>query len=252
MDATVQGSKMTSSLRDLKVYTTYPHRCSYLEGEEATTLFIDPRQAVDQTLYSNLSMLGFRRSGNHIYRPHCRHCSACIPARVPVDDFKSNRTQRRCMKRNADLQVSMRREISDEESYALYDRYIRMRHADGDMYPPDRGQFESFLNNPWDCTEYVEFRDDGRLIAVAVVDAMLDGLSAIYTFYDPDEETRSLGRYAVLWQIERCRELQLPFVYLGYWIRNCRKMAYKSDYQPLEVLVNNQWQRSTDDLTEGQ
>ena len=241
---------MTSSLRDLKVYTTYPHRCSYLEGEEATTLFIDPRQTVDQTLYSNLSMLGFRRSGNHIYRPHCSHCSACIPARVPVADFRPTRAQRRCLKRNADLRVHSRDSISDDESYALYDRYIRARHADGDMYPPDRDQFESFLNNPWGCTEYFEFRDGERLIAVAVVDLMLDGFSAIYTFYDPDEEARSLGRYAVLWQIERCREQELPYVYLGYWIRNCRKMAYKADFRPLETLINNQRQRSTEGLIE--
>ncbi|MEE4277672.1 MAG: arginyltransferase [Halieaceae bacterium] len=242
---------MTSSLRDLKVYTTYPHRCSYLEGEEATTLFIDPRQNVDQTLYSNLSMLGFRRSGNHIYRPHCSHCNACVPARIPVADFSPNRNQRRCRNRNADLDVQTRRSIvADNESYALYDRYIRQRHSDGDMYPPDRDQFESFLNDPWDCTEYLQFRKDGRLVAVAVVDVMIDGLSAIYTFYDPDEDARSLGRYAILWQIERCRQEGLPYVYLGYWIRNCRKMAYKAGYQPLEVLVNNQWQRGTDGLIE--
>jgi arginine-tRNA-protein transferase len=238
-------------LRDLKVYTTYPHRCSYLEGEEATTLFIDPRQSVDQTLYSNLSVLGFRRSGNHIYRPHCSHCNACIPARIPVDDFRPKRSQRRCLKRNEDLTVEVRSGIvGDDESYALYDRYIRERHADGDMYPPDRDQFESFLNDPWDCTEYLQVRHDGRLIAVAVVDVMVDGLSAIYTFYDPMEDARSLGRFAILWQIERCRREGLPYVYLGYWIRNCRKMAYKADYQPLEVLVNNRWQRSTDGLVE--
>ncbi|MFT7288839.1 MAG: arginyl-tRNA--protein-N-Asp/Glu arginylyltransferase [Halieaceae bacterium] len=236
---------MTSSLRDLKVYTTYPHRCSYLEDEEATTLFIDPRQTVDQTLYSNLSMLGFRRSGNHIYRPHCSHCSACIPARVPVQEFTPSRTQKRCAKRNADLRVVSRESISDAEAYALYDRYIRARHADGDMYPPDRDQFESFLNNPWGCTQYLEFRKDDELLAIAVVDAMLDGLSAIYTFYDPAAESRSLGRYAILWQIERCIREGLPYVYLGYWIRNCRKMAYKVDYQPLEMLISNQWQRST-------
>jgi arginine-tRNA-protein transferase len=241
---------VTSSLRDLKVYTTYPHRCSYLEDEEATTLFIDPRQPVDQTLYSNLSMLGFRRSGNHIYRPHCSHCNACVPARIPVEDFRPSRTQRRCLARNADLTVRSREDQPDSESYDLYDRYIRARHADGDMYPPDRAQFESFLNNPWGCSEYVEFREGQRLLAVAVVDRMLDGLSAIYTFYEPEAEARSLGRYAILWQVERCRKEQQPYVYLGYWIRNCRKMAYKADYRPLELLVNNQWQRSTEGLIE--
>lgn len=241
---------MTSSLRDLKVYTTYPHRCSYLEGEEATTLFIDPRQTVDQTLYTNLSMLGFRRSGNHIYRPHCSHCNACIPARVPVAQFKPNRTQRRCLKKNQDLEVISRSAINDDESYQLYDRYIRARHADGDMYPPDRDQFESFLNDPWDCTDYYQFRKDGILVGVAVVDRMLDGFSAIYTFYDPDEESRSLGRFAILWQIDQCLQLGLSYVYLGYWIRNCQKMSYKSDYQPLEALINNQWKLSTEDLIE--
>ena len=138
--------------------------------------------------------------------------------------------------------------ISDDESYLLYDRYIRARHADGDMYPPDRDQFESFLNNPWGCTEYLEFREGEQLLGVAVVDQMLDGLSAIYTFYDPDAERRSLGRYAILWQIEHCRSRGLPYVYLGYWIRNCRKMAYKADYQPLDVLLNNQWQRAGEGL----
>lgn len=239
---------MTSSLRDLKVYTTYPHRCSYLDGEEATTLFIDPRQSVDQTLYSNLSLLGFRRSGNHIYRPHCSHCSACIPARIPVDEFKTKRVHKRCAKRNNDLQIQSRSTIANDECYELYDRYIRARHADGDMYPPDRDQFDSFLNDPWGCTEYVEFRSAGQLVALAVVDMMLDGVSAIYTFYDPAEEARSLGRYAILWQIEYCRERGLPYVYLGYWIQNCRKMAYKADYQPLEVLENNQWKRCDESL----
>ena len=241
---------MTSSLRDLKVYTTYPHRCSYLTDEEATTLFIDPRQPVDRTLYSNLSMLGFRRSGNHIYRPHCSHCNACVPARVPVDEFEPNRTQKHCIKRNSDLTTEILTDISTDECYDLYDSYIRARHSDGDMYPPDRDQFESFLNNPWNCTEYVAFRDQGELVAIAVVDTMLDGLSAIYTFYAPGAENRSLGRYAILWQIQRCRDEGLPYVYLGYWIRNCRKMAYKADYQPLELLINNHWQRTSDGLIE--
>jgi arginine-tRNA-protein transferase len=241
---------VTSSLRDLKVYTTYPHRCSYLEGEEATTLFIDPRQAVDQALYSNLSLLGFRRSGNHIYRPHCSHCNACVPARVPVRDFAPNRSQKRCIRKNADLQVAELDSIATDECYGLYERYIATRHADGDMYPPDRDQYESFLNNPWNVTRYVGFSEGDTLIAVAVVDEMQDGVSAIYTFYHPDAEPRSPGRYAVLWQIEACRERELPYVYLGYWIRNCAKMAYKADFQPLELMVNNRWQVGTSGLVE--
>ena len=232
---------MTSPMRDLKVYTTYPHRCSYLEDQEATTLFLDPRQPVDQALYSKLSLLGFRRSGNHIYRPHCTHCEACIPARIPVALFQAKRSQRRTWNRNSDLVVERADDIRDEKTFDLYRRYIQQRHADGDMHPPDREQYESFLNNAWDCTRYYRFLAGDEVIAVSVVDELLDGLSAIYTFFDPQADRRSLGSYAILWQIARTRELGLDFLYLGYWIRDCRKMAYKSEYRPLELYIENRW-----------
>jgi len=232
---------VTSSLRDLKVYTTYPHSCSYLEDREATTLFVDPRQEVDQSLYSNLSLLGFRRSGNHLYRPHCNHCQACVPARIPVADFIPNRSQRRTLQANRDLEVECTSDIRDEAAYELYRQYIELRHSDGDMYPPDREQYLSFLNNAWDCTRYYRFYSRGKLTAIAVVDELLDGLSAIYTFFDPLEEKRSLGRYAILWQIQHTVEKNLDYLYLGYWIKNCRKMAYKSEYRPLELFVNGRW-----------
>ena len=228
-------------MRDLKVYTTYPHSCSYLEDQEATTLFVDPRQSVDKKLYSNLSTLGFRRSGNHIYRPHCTHCKACVPARIPVAQFKPGRGQRRIWNRNRDLVVHSTDTIHDDAAFNLYQRYISLRHADGDMYPPEREQYEAFLDNAWGCTRYFRFYEKGTLVAVAVVDELEDGLSAIYTFFEPDVGKRSLGTYAVLWQVEMARELDLGYLYLGYWIRDCRKMAYKADYRPLELHVNNRW-----------
>jgi len=232
---------VTSSMRDLKVYTTYPHSCSYLEDQEATTLFVDPRQTVDKNLYSKLSVLGFRRSGNHIYRPHCTHCDACIPARIPVGEFQLRRGQRRVQRRNRDLMVLACNDIRDDEAFDLYQRYVSLRHADGDMFPPERSQYEAFLNNAWDCTRYYRFYDKGVLIAVAVVDELEDGLSAIYTFFDPSADKRSLGTFAILWQIEKALELGLDYLYLGYWIRGCRKMSYKSDYRPLQVYVNSRW-----------
>jgi len=232
---------VTSSLRDLKVYTTYPHSCSYLEDQEATTLFIDPRQEVDQHLYSSLSNLGFRRSGNHVYRPHCSQCNACIPARIPVQQFQPSRSQRRTLKRNRDLNVERTLDIRDDQAYRLYQRYIEQRHADGDMYPPDREQYESFLNNAWDCTRYYRFYEHQQLLAIAVVDVMTDGLSAIYTFFDPAAAKRGLGSFAILWQVEQAREMGLHYLYLGYWISGCRKMAYKADYQPLELYRNSRW-----------
>ena len=232
---------MTSSLRDLKVYTTYPHSCSYLEDREATTLFVDPRQEVDQALYSNLSVLGFRRSGNHLYRPHCNGCEACIPARIPVEGFRPNRSQRRAMAANRDLEVETTEDIRDQAAFELYRRYIEQRHSDGDMYPPDREQYLSFLDNAWECTRYFRFYEGGKLTAISVVDELLDGLSAIYTFFDPDAEKRSLGRFAILWQVDMVREMGLEYLYLGYWIKGCRKMAYKSEYRPLELYVNGRW-----------
>ncbi|MAL96745.1 MAG: arginyltransferase [Haliea sp.] len=235
---------MTSSLRDLKVYTTYPHTCSYLPDREATTLFIDPRQDIDQALYSRLSQLGFRRSGSHIYRPHCADCRACIPARIPVERFRPDRSQRRIWRRNQDLLVMHSQDIRDEEAYDLYYRYIEQRHADGDMFPPDREQYLSFLNDPWRVTRYLRFYDGEQLVAVAVVDELEDGLSAIYTFFEPEQERRGLGVFAILWQIQRARDLGLAHVYLGYWIENCQKMRYKDRYQPLELLVEGRWTAS--------
>ncbi len=240
---------MTASLRDIRVYTTFPHACSYLEGEEATTLFVDPRQTISPELYSYLSQMGFRRSGDHVYRPHCARCKACMPSRVPVGEFERSRSQSRVWKRNQDLVMRESDSIFDDEAWDLYSRYIEARHSDGDMYPPDHEQFKSFLNNGLGCTRYFRFylpdaeTGDERLVMIMVADQMLDGLSAIYTFYDPTEEHRSPGTFAVLYQIELCRTADLPFVYLGYWIQNCGKMNYKARYRPLELLQGGAWQR---------
>lgn len=232
---------MTSSLRDLKVYTTYPHSCSYLEEQEATTLFVDPRTPVDSTLYSQLSVLGFRRSGSHLYRPHCNNCNACIPARVPVHQFRPRRGQRRTWNRNQDVQVQQLDSISTDAYFALYRRYIEARHREGDMFPPLRDQYESFLSDEWGVTEYYRLELHGQLAGVAVVDRLDDGLSAIYTFFDPLLERRSLGTFAVLWQLRKAAEEGLDYLYLGYWIKQCQKMSYKIQFRPLELYINGRW-----------
>ena len=206
---------MTASLREIKVYTTFPHRCSYLEGEEATTLFVDPRQKLSPELYTQLSLLGFRRSGDHVYRPHCARCSACIASRVRVNDFTPNRTQKRVQRRNADLRLERSESILDDEAYNLYRYYIESRHADGDMYPPEREQYESFLNDGLGCANYYRLYLGDRLVAVTVADKMLDGLAAIYTFFDPDESHRSLGTEAILLQIREAQTAGLAFCLSG-------------------------------------
>jgi len=235
------GTVAVTILSTLKVFATHPHACSYLPEQQATTLFIDPAAPIDSDTYSQLSEMGFRRSGPHIYRPHCSRCNSCIPARIPVEDFHPDRRQRRIFARNADITVIDRITLRGDEYYELYARYIEGRHRDGDMYPPTRQQFDSFLTREWDLTHYYCFYDAEKLVAVAVVDVMANGLSAIYSFFDPALQHRSLGVYAVLWQIGHAKQLGLPHVYLGYWIKQCRKMSYKTQYRPIELLVNNRW-----------
>ena len=230
-----------TELARLKFYATQPHSCSYLPEEQATTLFLDPSQPMDVQVYADLSDMGFRRSGDHLYRPHCQNCSACVPARIPVDLFVPNRQQKRIFKRNADLQVRSTKPHFTEEYFDLYQRYIEQRHADGDMFPPNRDQFSTFLVRDLKFCRFFEFRLENRLLAVAVTDMLPNGLSAVYTFYEPGEERRSLGRYAILWQIAEAARLRLHAVYLGYWIKNCQKMNYKTQYRPIELLTNQRW-----------
>jgi arginyl-tRNA--protein-N-Asp/Glu arginylyltransferase len=231
-----------SSLKTLIFFATPEHDCSYLDDREATTMFVDPRAQVDKRLYSQLTALGFRRSGSHYYRPHCETCNACIPVRVPASRFHPNRNQKRVLKTNSDIEFRLMPVQYRDEYYALYDRYISERHEDGDMYPPSRDQFTSFLVEGAIDSFFLEMRlSDNTLLGLAVIDLLDDGLSAIYTIFDPRAESRSLGTLAVLWQIDEARRRKLPHVYLGYWIRECRKMSYKNRFQPLQKLHQGRW-----------
>lgn len=235
------------SSQKLTLLVTHPHPCSYLTDRQATTAFVDPGYQITPFLFSRLAELGFRRSGKHIYRPQCHNCSACIPVRLPVAAFQPSRNQLRCIRRNADLQVRQVATIDNERCYALYEHYINTRHADGDMYPPSPEQYRNFLCQPWPGAFYLTYTLGERLLAVSLCDRFDHGYSAVYTFFDPDEEKRSLGVYAILNQIARAQLEGLPYLYLGYWIRDCAKMRYKADYQPLEMLVDGQWQAYAED-----
>ena len=230
-----------TELARLKFYATQPHACSYLPNEQATTLFLDPSQPMNGQIYAELSELGFRRSGDHLYRPHCQLCKACVPARIPIARFRPSRKQTRVPKRNLDIKVTRCDPGFTEERYQLYARYISERHADGDMFPPSRGQFSTFLVSHLPYAFFYEMRVEDRLIGIAVTDVLPNGMSAVYTFYDPSEEKRSLGVFGILWQIAETRRLGLDAVYLGYWIKGCRKMSYKTEYRPIELFVNQRW-----------
>jgi len=235
-----------SNLKTLVFFATPAHDCSYLPDREATTMFVDPRAKVDKRLYSQLTALGFRRSGSHYYRPHCEHCNACVPVRLRVEDFKPDRSQRRVLKKNDDLNCRMVRASFTERYYDLYAHYIEERHADGDMYPPSREQFTSFLVEGATDSWFIEILDGENLVGLAAVDKLDEGLSAIYTVFDPAYEHRSLGTFAVLWQIQEARRQRLPYLYLGYWIADCRKMNYKTRFRPIEALRGGHWQTMKD------
>ena len=224
-----------------RLYRTEPHPCSYLPDMEATTLFVDPHARMDKETLTYLSERGFRRSGAILYKPDCTNCQACISLRIPVTNYRFSRNERRILKRNADLNIFEVESISHDDFYQLYHKYISMRHADGDMFPPGRDQYESFFSNPFGTTRYVVFKNDSGLKAVAIIDDFTTGLSAVYTFYDPDEEHRSLGTLAVLWQILKAQELSLPYLYLGYWVNQCPKMSYKTRFHPSEIYFNKRW-----------
>lgn len=231
-----------SQLNDLQYYITPPHDCSYLEGKSARMVFLDPAHKIEVTTLSELSRVGFRRSGDFIYRPECHLCRQCLSSRVPVDSFQMNSRQKKAWKRNQDLivKISYPKDATDEH-YQLYERYINERHADGDMFPPSYDQFEKFLIHSCSNSFFLELWKDDRLISVSTCDVLDDGISAVYTFFDPSENRRSLGVFAILKQIDYVKTKLQSYLYLGYWVPHSDKMNYKSQYSPFEILLDGQW-----------
>jgi arginyl-tRNA--protein-N-Asp/Glu arginylyltransferase len=225
----------------IKLFRTAAHPCSYKEDETAATVFVDPELSITQHLNSRLTELGYRRSGTHLYRPDCENCRACISCRLPVAQFNRSKRFQRIWNRNTDVRVEECSELNGDEAYFLYQEYIAKRHSDGDMYPATPEQFDTFICSNSEGSQYYCFYIEEKLIAVGVSDVLDGGLSAVYTFFDPALAKRSLGNFMILWQIERARSLGLDHLYLGYWIKNCAKMEYKSTFRPLEMLLGGKW-----------
>lgn len=234
-------------LMQLRLYRTGEYPCNYLPARTACSQMVAPLDAVKDTSFGALLDLGFRRSGLYIYRPQCHDCQACTPIRVLVEDFTPNRSQRRCHQRWAHLIAHIVPLEFSPEHYALYRRYVATRHADGSMASDGEAQYRQFFLTSPITTLMVEFRQaDGRLLMVSVVDQTANGLSAMYTFFDPAPEFSGLGTYGILWQIQIAREFALQYVYLGYWIAESPKMAYKRQFAPAEILTNGTWMPLTD------
>ena len=229
-------------LSALQFYLTSPYPCSYLPDVEARSQVATPAFLITPQVYSELVLHGFRRSGTFTYRPRCDNCRECTPVRIEIGDFRANRSQRRSWKQHRNLDVSLHALEDHEEYFPLYQHYQNTRHRDGGMDNDSREQYRSFLLQSHVDSMLVEFREAGVLRMVSVIDVLSDGLSSVYTFYDPDIEGSSFGTFNVLWQIELCRKLELPFLYLGYWIKQSQKMAYKANFLPLQGLRNGIWQ----------
>lgn len=229
------------NLKDLDYYITAEYECGYLPQQSASSLVAAPAHLIDAKAYSSLVKYGFRRSGLFTYKPNCLSCNACIPIRLDVNRFSPSRNQKRVLKRSPKLYYNMLELDLFEDHLRLYEKYQLTRHAEGDMAHNIEKQYKSFLLASSVDSILIEYRtENNELQIVSLIDVLENGLSSVYTFFDPESKF-SLGTYSILSQVQLCKEMGLNWLYLGYWIEECQKMAYKSNFKPHQILKNNSW-----------
>jgi leucyl-tRNA---protein transferase len=236
--------KNKPSFEKIQFYTTTKYNCSYIDKMDAQSLVVTPYKSINQNIFQDLIEKGFRRSGQYIYKPNCNSCTACIPIRLPVQKFLFSKTQKRIYKKHGYFKV---REIPlafKKKHFDLYLKYQNKRHSYINNDQNSLDDYNDFLIKSNVKSKFIEFWDGDSLKIVSIVDIVSDGISAVYTFYDPDDEKVSYGTYSIIWLINWCKAQQLKYIYLGYWIGECNKMKYKTNFKPYELYIKGYWQEN--------
>lgn len=232
---------MSNAHNPIKLYETVIDDCPYLDGEQSASILVDPEHKIDGALFALLSRSGFRRSGEMLYSPKCPNCNACVSVRIPVTEFKASRGQKRVWRKNLDVTVYIEDISYQEEHFQLYLEYQRARHPHSTMCDDDPRKYIGFIGSQFSRSKFLCLYLGEQLIGISVLDQFEGGLSAVYTFFDPEHDHRSIGTYVILYMIKLARTKKIPFVYLGYWIDQSSKMNYKRNFKPLQGYIERRW-----------
>ena len=236
--------KNKPSFEKIQFYTTTKYNCSYIDKMDAQSLVVTPYKSINQSIFQDLIEKGFRRSGQYIYKPNCKSCTACIPIRLPVQKFLFSKTQKRIYKKHGYFKVREAPLAFKQKHFDLYLKYQNKRHSYINNDQNSLDDYNDFLIKSNVKSKFIEFWDGDSLKIVSIVDIVSDGISAVYTFYDPDDEKVSYGTYSIIWLINWCKAQQLKYLYLGYWIGECDKMKYKTNFKPYELYIKGYWQEN--------
>ena len=232
---------MSTAQNPIRLFETVVDQCPYLEDQRSGSILVDPDHQIDQNLFSLLSRSGFRRSGEMLYAPKCPNCKACVSVRIPTELFTPSRSQKRVIKKNSDLRIEIEDVSFEQAHFDLYLRYQKHRHPDSSMCDEDHEKYIGFIESSYAESKFMCFYADQQLIGISVLDQFKNGISAVYTFFEPEHDYRSLGTYAIISAVSMAAEQNVPYVYLGYWVDGSEKMNYKRNFKPLEGYKDRRW-----------
>ena len=233
---------MSNAHNPIRLFETVVDECPYLPEQESASILVDPEHEIDRQLFAMLSRSGFRRSGDMLYSPKCPSCNACVSVRLPCVEFKPSRGQKRVWRKNTDIRVELESVDFKQAHFEMYLRYQQQRHPDSSMCDDDPKKYISFINSYYSDSQFLCMYQEEKLVGISVIDQFENGLSAVYTFFEPEQSNRSLGTYAILYLLKLAKLHRIPYVYLGYWIDGSGKMDYKRNFRPLQGFIDRRWQ----------